>query len=151
MRNRLMTLTDVSLAVLLIATPVLAGHVRQITDSKDVSYDWAMPIGNGSEIIVASSTNQYVGGGNPEASLSDFVARSGDGSRDADHVVSSFLDPRPAQRDGDGRRPVAGVHLERRHHPRPKRRPERRSVRHEAETGPASHSSPTSRDRTRGP
>jgi Tol biopolymer transport system component len=66
MRNRLMTLTDVSLAVLLIATPVLAGHVRQITDSKDVSYDWAMPIGNGSEIIVASSTNQYVGGGNPE-------------------------------------------------------------------------------------
>jgi Tol biopolymer transport system component len=66
MRNRLMTLADVLLAVLLIATPVLAGQVRQITDNKDVSYDWPMPIGDGSEIFVASSTNQYAGGGNTE-------------------------------------------------------------------------------------
>jgi Tol biopolymer transport system component len=62
-----MTRAYVSLAVVLLtATPILAGKVRQITDSKDVSYDWPMPIGDGSEIIVASSTDQYVGGGNTE-------------------------------------------------------------------------------------
>jgi hypothetical protein len=67
MRNRLITPAYVSFAILLLsAAPVLAGIVRQITDSKDVSYDWPMPIGDGSEIIIASSTNQYVGGGNPE-------------------------------------------------------------------------------------
>src|SRR5678815_2739068 len=66
MRNRLM-LAYVSLAlVVFLPTRILAGQVRQITDSKDVSYDWPMPIGDGSEIIVASSTNQYVGGGNTE-------------------------------------------------------------------------------------
>lgn len=67
MRKRFVTLAPVSLAILLPTTTlILAGQVRQITDSKDVSYDWAMPVGDGSEIIVASSTNQYVAGGNPE-------------------------------------------------------------------------------------
>jgi Tol biopolymer transport system component len=69
MRNRL-TLADVSLAfVVFLPTLILAGQVRQVTDSKDVSFDWPMPIGNGSEIFVASSTNQYVAGGNPAHSF----------------------------------------------------------------------------------
>lgn len=51
---------------LLAASPARAGVVRQLTDSKDVSFDWPMPNGNGSEIFVAASTNQYPGGGNGE-------------------------------------------------------------------------------------
>lgn len=43
-----------------------AGEIRQLTDSKDTSFDWAMPIGNGSEIIVVTSSDQFAGGGNPE-------------------------------------------------------------------------------------
>ena len=67
MRNRFATVAFVSLAVVVLTTrSIPGGQVRQITDTKDVSYDWAMPVGDGSEIIVASSTNQYVAGGNPE-------------------------------------------------------------------------------------
>ena len=56
----------VSFSFVLLAAPAHAGKVRQLTDSKDVSYDWPMPNGDGSEIFIASSTNQYTAAGNPE-------------------------------------------------------------------------------------
>ncbi len=55
--------TTVALVVFTATAPVSAGLVKQITDSKDVSYDWPMPNGDGSEIFVATSSNDA--GGNP--------------------------------------------------------------------------------------
>jgi Tol biopolymer transport system component len=52
-----------ALVVLTSASPLSAGIVKQVTDSKDVSFDWPMPNGDGSEIFVATSSND--GGGNP--------------------------------------------------------------------------------------
>ena len=51
---------------LVVATAASAGVVRNVTDSKAISFDWPMPIGDGSEVFVVTSSNQFVGGGNPK-------------------------------------------------------------------------------------
>jgi len=62
MRNRSICL---GLAIVFLAsTSVGAGVVRQVTDSKAVSFDWPMLGGTGSEVLVVNSSDQY-GGGNP--------------------------------------------------------------------------------------
>jgi len=63
MRNRAICLA-LGLAVLA-STGASAGVVRQITDSKSVSFAWPMLGGTGSEVLVVNSSDQY-GGGNPD-------------------------------------------------------------------------------------
>ena len=55
MRNRSICLALVLAA--LASTGASAGVVRQLTDSKAVSFDWPMLGGTGSEVLVVNSSN----------------------------------------------------------------------------------------------
>jgi hypothetical protein len=78
---------------LVVATGASAGVIRNVTDSKTVSFDWAMPVGDGSEILVATSSNQFAGGGNPNHAfqIAAFDPTSGSGSWVTSFPASSLI------------------------------------------------------------
>ena len=55
----------VAVLFLVAAGAASAGVVRNATNSKTVSFDWVMFNGTGSELFIATSSNQFAGG-NPD-------------------------------------------------------------------------------------
>src|SRR5262245_53090779 len=85
-------LPPVLLVSLLVSTadPTPAGVVRNATRSKTVSFDWVMFNGTGSELFIATSSDQFSPGTNPEHvfQIAVFNPATGTGTQ-----LTSFTEP----------------------------------------------------------
>ena len=81
---------------LAVTTVASAGVVRQITDLKATSYDWPVIVGDGSEVLVVTSSDQF-GGDNPSHiyRIASFDPTTGAGT-----VLSSFSSSGPTPSSG---------------------------------------------------
>ena len=66
MRQSLVSRGPVAVLFLVLAGAAPAGVVRNATNSKTVSFDWVMFNGTGSELFIATSSDQFSPGSNPD-------------------------------------------------------------------------------------